>query len=99
MHSPGPGVGETCGGDSNGGDESERSSSESSREESTGRKRKKKVARRKIRGANERVTFGDIEEADVSCQDGTVCIEVAENRLECRQEDMNSKTVIAMQCQ
>ena len=61
--------------------------------ESSGTKRKGKVTRRKIRGATEREAFGSLEEAEVGCQDGTVCAEVTENVMECRQEDVNSKPV------
>ena len=90
---PGPGNGETCGGEGDA-DESEdemsRSRSVSVDRKSTGR-RGRRVSKRKIRGAMKRLAYGDIEEADIECQDGNVCLEVTENTMECQPEDENSK--------
>ena len=91
----GPGLGERCDGGSDEEEEAEDStgmseSSESSdSEDSTGKKRKKDRVRKVIRGARERQAYGELDEAELQCQDDLVCVEVEEDRRECQPENPN----------
>ena len=45
--------------------------------------------RSRIQGVRERLAYGQLEVADVPCQDGLVCLEVEEDRRECRPVNLN----------
>lgn len=96
----GPGIGERCDGDSDEDEEEEEesSSSRSVSEDTTKRRRRKSQVRRRIGGARERELYGRLETADVECQDGLVCVEVAEDRMECQQENQDGNNQAEHSC-
>lgn len=85
----GPGLGERCGRgsgndiDANNGDEVEDSTSE----DSTRRSTRKNQVRGSVRGARERKAYGELEPAEVQCQDDLVCMQVGVDRKECQPEN------------
>ena len=93
LSTSGPGVGESCGEpvDSSDEEEEEEEDSSSSSEDSTKRSRKKGQVRGMIRGARERALYGRLESVEVECQDGLVCVEVSEDRMECQMENPDGK--------
>ena len=52
--------------------------------------------RRRIRGARERQLYGRLEIAEVECQEGLVCVEVSEDRMECQQENQDGNNHAAV---
>lgn len=65
-------------------------SSRDKSEDSTGRGRRRLRIRGRISGARERLVYGQLQEAQVECQEGLVCAEVeGEDRRECQPENDN----------
>ena len=81
------GPGDRCDGGSDDEDEEDDETSKSrSRSRSRSRRRRGK-GHSSVRGAREREAYGKLDEVELECQDGLVCMDVGGDRKECQPEN------------